>query len=74
MNLQDKMKSDTTRVLYSKWCGDMSGKGLHLTRGGLISGISTVVTTNDEKSAEVIVGKMYRRTEQYSIQSKDWRL
>ncbi|GAB0227236.1 hypothetical protein JPSP43_22890 [Staphylococcus pseudintermedius] len=52
----------------------MSGKRLHLTRGGLINGISTVVTTKDEKSAEVIVGKMYRRTEQYSIQSKDWRL
>ncbi|GAB0237386.1 hypothetical protein JPSP40_23180 [Staphylococcus pseudintermedius] len=32
---------------------------------------STVVTTNDEKSAEVIVGKMYRRTKQYSVQSKD---
>ncbi len=52
----------------------MSGKWLRLTRGGLISGTFTVVTTNDEKSAEVIGGKMYRRTEQYSIQSKDWRL
>ncbi|PNZ33994.1 hypothetical protein CD134_11640 [Staphylococcus lutrae] len=52
----------------------MSVKGLHLTRGGLTSDRNIVVTTNDEKSAEVIVGKMYRRTEQYSIQSKDWRL
>ncbi|MFL2080025.1 hypothetical protein [Marinilactibacillus psychrotolerans] len=33
-----------------------------------------VVITNRQKSAEVIVGKMYRRTEQYQIQSIDWRL
>ncbi|WP_262603821.1 MULTISPECIES: hypothetical protein [unclassified Staphylococcus] len=28
-----------------------------LTRGGLISDLTVVVTTNDEKSAEVIVGR-----------------
>ncbi|KMQ98486.1 hypothetical protein C7P71_05840 [Staphylococcus aureus] len=49
----------------------MSGKWLHLTQGGLISGAHTVVTTNNEKSADVIVGKMYRRTEQYSYKVKN---
>ncbi|HFE5182814.1 TPA: hypothetical protein ACF9BG_001466, partial [Staphylococcus aureus] len=41
------------------------------TQGGLISGAHTVVTTNNEKSADVIVGKMYRRTEQYSYKVKN---
>jgi hypothetical protein len=42
-----------------------------LTRGGLTGGIKPVVTTNCEKSAEVIVPIISGRTEQFAVVEYD---
>ncbi|MDN5371364.1 MAG: hypothetical protein PWR19_410 [Carnobacterium sp.] len=52
----------------------MSGRLSHLTWGGLSNDKTIVVTTNRQKSAEVIVVKNVAKDRTIFIQSIDWRL